>query len=123
MANEITITAGLSIFKASCMDASLGMAIPAGVFSMSGSFVVKETISVDTSPMLIPMGQVSAPHWAFFRNCDATNFIRIFNGISGTPVLKLLAGEAFPCGLDDTGTYYAQADTAACLMQYLIASL
>ncbi len=123
MANEILIAAGISVFKQAVMDATLGMAIPNGVFSMSGSFSIKNTMSVGTTPTIIPLGQVSSPHWAFFKNVDPTNFITIFNGVSGSSFLKLYPGEGHPAALDETGTYYAMADSADANLQYLIASL
>lgn len=123
MASEISLTASLSVYKASVMAEAIGMSIPAGIFTMTGNYYAKDSMLVLTSATLIPMGQVITPHWSFFKNLDSTNYIKIRNGASGADVLRLYPGEAFPCPLDPTGTYYAIADTASCLMAYCVFSL
>ena len=123
MANEITLTSSLSAFKAAIMSAAVGRSVSGAQFTMTGNFYVEGTISVATSATVIPLGQVTAPHWAYFHNLDATNYLTIRNGSGGTDLLKLLAGEYAFVPLLDTSAPYAIADTAACLLEYLILSL
>lgn len=123
MANEITLTASLSGYKASTMSQAESKSVTGATFNMSGTPYMKGSLLVLTSATLIPMGSVTAPHWAWFRNADLTNFIKIRNGASGADVAKFLAGEQSPIPLFDTGTYYAIADTASCYLEYLIFSL
>ena len=123
MANEITLTAALSVNKPSVMTNPVGRSVSGLQFGMAGLYYVDNSILVGVTATLIPMGQVVAPHWAFFRNLDATNFLTIRNGASGADVVKLLPGECAFVPLLDTGTYYAIANTAAVIMEYLVFSL
>lgn len=121
MASEITLTASLSIFKATSMSAARGISVTDALFNMAGTPVEGGTISVATSETTIPMGQVTLPHWSAWHNLDSTNFVIIKNAASGIGFIKLLAGEYafFPMNTAYTAPV-AVADTAACLLEYLI---
>lgn len=123
MANEITLTASLTVNKPSVMSSALSRAVTNFLANMSGNFTIEGTISVTTSGTTIPLGQVTAPHWSFFHNLDSVNFLTIRNGSGGADLLKLLAGEYAFCPILDSSTPYAVANTAACLLEYLIVSL
>ncbi len=124
MANEITLTASLSAYKSTVMAQAIGRAVTGLTYTMTGTLYIGPSLmSVATSATAIPLGSVTAPHWAFFLNHDATNFLKIRNGASGADLLKLLAGECAFCPLLDSATPYAIADTSACLLEYLIFSL
>lgn len=123
MANEFTISLSLSGYKSSVMSSAKSRAIQAMVDSMSGTPVAEGILLVATSATVIPMGSVTAPHWAFFYNTDSTNFVKVRNGASGADVLKIRAQKANVCSLLDSGTFYAIADTAACYLEFLIFSL
>ncbi len=123
MVNEIMFSAAITCFKPSVMTTAVGRAAALVIANMAGNFYVEGSISVATSATLIPLGQVVAPHWAFFKNMDVTNFVRLMNGSGGAKLPKLLPGEAAFFPLDDTSVPYAIADTAACLLEYLIFSL
>jgi len=123
MASEITLTASLSYYKSTVMASAVARALSNVTFNQTGSGYIEGTLSVTTSAIAIPLGGVTAPHWAFFYNLDATNFIRIMNGSGGAKVPKLRAGECAFFPWDDTATPYAQADTSPCLMEYLIIQL
>lgn len=123
MANEISLTASLTAYKPSIMSSALSRAVSGFLATMTGNFIVEGTISIATSATLIPLGQVTAPHWAAFHNLDATNFLTIRNGSGGADLLKLLAGEWAFCPLLDTSVPYGVANTAVCLLEYLIFSL
>lgn len=121
--NEITVTASLSAYKASVMSSAIGRSTVGATFTMTGNPYVEATISVATSATVIPLGQVTQPHWAYFKNLDAANYLTIRNGSGGADLVKLLAGEAAFVPLLDTSAPYAVANTGACLMEYLILSL
>lgn len=123
MANEITVQGGITCFKSSIMTSALYRTFPALQFTMTANYYVEGTILVGTSATLIPLGAVTTPHWAYFKNLDATNFLRLMNGSAGAKLPKLKPGEPALFPLDDTAVPYAQADTAACLLEYLIFGL
>lgn len=123
MANEITLTASLSGYKAAVMGTAKAMSVPSLLASMSGNAVIEGVVSIATSATVIPLGGVTAPHWAAFHNTDTVNFLKIRNGASGADLIKLLAGEWAFVPLLDSSTPYAIADTGACLLEYLIFSL
>ena len=123
MANEITFTGSLSVYKSSIMSSAIGRAVSGLLFTMTGNTLIEGVLSVGTSATLIPLGQVASPHWSWFLNKDSGNFIKIRNGASGADLLKLKAGEWAFCPLLDSAVPYAIADTAACVLSYLILSL
>jgi len=123
MANEITFTASLSISKPSVMSSPIGRAVTNLLFTMNGNFTVEGTILVGITATVIPLGQVTAPHWAFFNNLDPTNFLTIRNGAAGADLIKLKPGECCFVPLLDTSVPNAIANTAPVLMEFLIVSL
>lgn len=123
MANEITFTASLSFNKAGVTETAVSRSVAALLFNVTGSAYAQGTLSVATSATAIPLGGVTAPHWAYFLNQDATNFLKIRNGAAGADLLKLKPGECAFCPLYDSATPYAIADTAACLLEYLLIQL
>ncbi len=125
MANEITLTASLSVFKAAIMSTSLGRSVTGAQFSMAGNTLIgPTTLNVLTSDTLIPLGGVTAPHWAYFRNMDSVNFLKLKTASAGAYFAKLLAGEyAFFPLLDTNAAIMAIADTASVFMEYMIINL
>ncbi len=129
MANELDIQLALRCYKPSAMSSAIGRALILQA-TMTGRFTVEGTILVGVTATLVPLGQVVQPHWSYFKNLDATNFIDVLNGSRGNEedddaatIIKLLPGEAAIFPMLDTAVPYATADTAACLMEYLIISL
>lgn len=120
MANEITFTGSLSATKAAAFSSAVGRSFTNLLFNMSGTAYIEGTLSVLTSATVIPLGGMTTPGWCVLYNLDATNFIRIMNGSGGAKVVKIKPGEPAIFPWDDTATPYAQADTATCLMEYLI---
>ena len=123
MASEITVTVSLSGYKPAVMTSAISRSISAAVFNMTGNYVQQGVQLIATSATALNLGAVTAPHWAYFKNLDASNFLKIRNGASGADFIELLAGEGGVFPLLHTGTPYAIADTAACLLEYLIFSL
>lgn len=120
MANEITASVALSCFKSTIMAATVGRSKVATTFSMTANVYSAGTVSVGTSVEAIPLGEVTTPHWAFFLNLDATNYLTLRNGSSGADLIRLYPGEFCVVPLDIAAVPYALADTAACLLEYLI---
>ncbi len=121
--NEISLTAGLSVFKPGIMGSAIGRSIFDGRFSMSGNFTSAQSMSVNTTPTPIDLGNVSTPHWAWFQNMDSINTIYIANGFDGLFFLELLPGEPSLVALYSLCTPYAASSDTACQMEYLIISL
>jgi hypothetical protein len=124
MSNEISLTASLTVNKPSVMSSALSRAVTGVLFNMSGNFLVEGSISLATSDTLIPLGQVTSPHWAFFHNMDTVNFLKLKTASAGAYFARLLAGEyAFFPLLDTNAAIMGIADTAAIQLEYLILSL
>lgn len=120
MANEFTITASLSCLKSSIMNTAVGRSITSLLRNMTGTTYTEGSMSVGTSATVIPLGNVTQPHWAWFANLDPTNYLTIFNGASGAVLLRLLPGDVALVPLDPTATPYAQANTNPTQMEYMI---
>ncbi len=123
MANEIKMTASLSCYKSSIMTSAIGRSRPELLANMSGNVFSEGTMLVGTGATLIPMGQVTAPHWCWFHNLDQDNVITIRNGLLGADLIGLLAGEESPVPILLTAVLYAVAQVAPCYLEYLILSL
>jgi hypothetical protein len=121
--NEITVTASLSAYKASVMSSAIGRSVTGLTFTMTGSFYIEGVVSVGITATLIPLGGVTAPHWGYFINKDSTNYLTIRNGATGADVGQLFPGEPAYIPLLSTGVYYAVANTAPCLLEYMVLSL
>ena len=98
--------------------------------SEAGSFSLSDTTpsNVGGIPSIgfaaheaLPMGDVAAAGWGFFKNLDATNYVQIGVDNTGTfiPFLRLNAGEFCFVRLA-TNAPYAKANTAAVQLKYLI---
>lgn len=118
MADEITIDARLR-----CTNNNLVLDHKAiGLqWDMSGTNMSAQVQSIATSHEVIEFGDISTAGWAFFRNVDATNYVEIGLEVSSTfyAFMKLEPGEAAVLRLGGTGIY-AQADTAAADLQYVL---
>lgn len=128
MADELSVQGSLSFAKEGVTEPvgvsrSVGMSVPLTQFDVAGSNYVSNVLSVGTSATVIPLGSVSAPHWAFFQNLDATNYLSIRNGSGGADLIKLLPYEFALVPLPETAVPYGVAHTAACLLNYLIVAL
>lgn len=114
MANEITYSISLSFTKATAKD-SLGSS---GNISVSGSKFVHAVQSIGTSDEALGIGEITTPGVVMARNIDSTNYVEL--GADGTNyVVKLLAGESAFFRIDGTAIH-AKANTAACLVEFLV---
>lgn len=123
MANELTFSMAMTFYKSSIMTAAVGRSKEGQRVTVSGSAYVESTLSVATSATLVPIGNVSSLGYGFFWNADGTNFLKLRNGLTGADLAKLRP-QGLPAFIPllDTATLYAIADTAACVMEYLIVS-
>lgn len=120
MANEITVVAQLQALK-SYLNISQNVTLRA---DLTGNNFTAQSQSIGHAAheAIVIGADVGTAGWAFFRNLDATNFVQIGVDVGGTfyPLAKLLPGEtAGPLRLATTSVY-AQADTAAVDLFYLI---
>jgi hypothetical protein len=69
----------------------------------------------------LPLGAVSSPGDAIFINRDSTNFITLYDAVSGNPLIQLDPGKpnmfTFAPGIVAPAV---KADTASCRLQYFI---
>ena len=124
MANEITVVASLTYVDASITLQTISLEIaPPGTFTISSPRSVRNQMSVPTTAggTVIPMGSVSTPGWALFKNLDATHYVEILSAVSGTTFARLNPKEVallrLPPGMTAPA---ALANTAAVLLDYLI---
>lgn len=122
MANEISFSGALSGFKSTAMAERVGRSVVDFLATMSGTAFASSTVTVATSATAIPLGSIVTPGWFWAKNLDATNFVRLMNGSGGAAVAKLLPGEPCVFRWDSLAAPYALADTAACLLDYLLFS-
>jgi len=123
MANELTVTTSMKLangnldsFVISPRTQSITQttAAPARVDgTQTIGFAAHEALTVTD---LTTLG------WAYFRNRDATNFVQIGVDVGGTfyPLIRLKNGEGCVVRLDSGATVYAQADTAAVILERCI---
>ncbi len=121
MAQEISFDVTLTVFKPTIMSAPISRRVSAQ-FDMAGLFFSEGSLSAGTSATLVPLGQVTAVGWAYFKNMDPTNYVQILDGASGDPFLKLTPGGVFMGPLDSDVVPYALANTAVCQLEFLIFS-
>ena len=120
MANEVAITTAISYTKNNAEPIGRGQG--GKILSQTGAGQIEMSdFSVATSETTIQLGGLTTLGWAWFRNLDATNFVNIKTAASGTIIVKLPAGSSalFHFGSGVTAPV-AIADTAACLIEYVI---
>lgn len=123
MANELQFSGALSGFKPSVMANAVGRAVVSLIMNMGGNFYSEGSISVGTSSTVIPLGQVTTPHWSVFQNIDSINYLQLQIANGGGIFGRLYPGYVAFLPLDPGVVPYAIANTAACVLDYLIFSL
>lgn len=118
MANEIQLSVALAAAKGGIEEA---LKLLNAVFSMTGTRMKSETVSVGTSEEAIPLGECGSAGWFMAWNHDAANFVELRVATGGTKFAKMRAGE--PCifrwGSGISAPFWI-ADTGACLVEYLL---
>lgn len=113
MAKEILL--GVTItFKKGGAQVSRSESIAVNV---TGDAFSHETQSIGTSNVALALGTaLGTPGYIFIKNLDAVNYVEVGN--TNAYAIKLKAGEVALYRHD--GTPFAKANTAACLVEYLI---
>jgi hypothetical protein len=119
MANEVTVSASLSVTESSITKTMAESAVNFDLVNVTPTKFVEGLQEIGTSEEAIDMGDITAPGWCFMKNIDATNFIEIYSATAETAMFKLLPGEFFVGKLSATAPF-AKADVAICHLQYLI---
>jgi hypothetical protein len=121
MANEITFSAALNYSDSE--SASIGLGVNALSATVATKKYMYSKMSVTTAALAINLGPVSSLGWGVFINRDTTNYLQLLTSNGGVAFARLGAGQAalFYFGSGVTAPY-AQANTAACQMEYLICS-
>ncbi|NBR87386.1 MAG: hypothetical protein EB141_13335 [Verrucomicrobia bacterium] len=113
MANEITLTASLSLAKT---GQNLTGSVSGLSITQSGSTNIANVQTVGTTSEQLSLGDVSSPGYLFLKNLDATNFV-VFDlnnpAVASTAFCTLLPGEGAVIPTRRTAIY-AKADTASC---------
>lgn len=120
MADEIKARVSLSVTKSNLTLPTHGGTTQS--LTMTGSVYAAGSPSIGTGAHeALPMQDVTTAGVAYFRNADSTNYVEVGYDTAGTfrPFLKLKAGEEYVCRLTQNAPY-AQANTGAVVLQYLI---
>ncbi len=118
MANELQVIGQLSFTKSPAASITIGSSA-AAQFSVTGSKYTRGVQNIATSAEVIELGDVGTPGWFYIKNLDPTNFVTILSGVAGAALLKLKPNE-WAIGRFGVAAPAAQADTAACNIEYLI---
>lgn len=116
MANELSANVSLTLNK----NSAVTTAYPSGSnqFTVTGNAAIKQTVSVGTSEETLSKGDIGTIGWVYLKNLDATNYVE-FAGTTTDYVLKLKAGEFALVRWNKTNVL-AKANTAACLVEYML---
>ena len=116
MANELSLSGSASETK----NGATFAATYTKTVTVAGDTPVSLVQSIGTADETLSLGEISTLGYMIAKNLDATNFIEIGH-TSGTYSIKLKALEfcIFRVGSGMTAIH-AKADTAACLLQYLL---
>ncbi len=116
MANELTVSAAL-VFAKNSSSITFGAS---GVSrNVAGDRYIRTIQSVGTAEEAIGKGELGTLGYGVFRNLDATNFITLRAATALASGIKLEPGDYCVFRLGGNAPF-AIADTAACLMEYLI---
>ncbi len=124
MSSTVTVTALLSFLDP---DSGVTPADQLGITQASfGGAEHKYTKNLMTVPttsggIAIPLGAVTSPGDSIFINRDPTNFIILYDAVSGTKIAQLDPGKCALIPFDPSITApAAEADTGSCQMGYMI---
>ena len=115
MSDELTITMSIKFSKD-------GAEIPNRRETLSidvtGDSFTHQVLSIGTAEEeLTQSADLGTPGWCFVKNFDDTNYVEV--GLTGSYTVKVKAGESALFRFDGA-TMYAKANTAACLVEYII---
>jgi len=115
MANEITLNLQLDYSKS---GAVLKRTVSMNV-TVTGDSLTHGVQSVGTSEEALTISaDIGTPGYTFLKNLDATNYIEV-GSTTGVYDIRLKAGE-IALYRHNSAALYAKANTAACLLEYLV---
>ncbi len=116
MANEFTTQLSKFSFTKGTSSASVSSQL---VFAtVSGTHAIGSFQSIGTGDETLGLGDVATIGYVFLKNTNDTNFITIGPDGSSYPI-KLKPGE-FAVTRWNAAAIHAKADTATCILQYMI---
>lgn len=120
MASEISISAAMNVTAG---EYTHNKSLSSEAQDLTTTVASGGVLSVGTSEEAIPLGDLTTPGWAYFKNVStADKYIEVGQMVSATftPFLKLFQGQfagPMPLGV---AAPYAKAEAAACGLEYYI---
>jgi len=118
MANELTVTAGLSYSNG---GVSLGSKTNSDQVTVGANYVLHQIHTVTTVGEALPLGSIVTPGYCWIRNTDGANFIQVGNS-GDTPVIRVEAGEIAAFRFSQAIVPAAIADTGDVVVELIIVS-
>lgn len=116
MSNEMTLTGILKFLKG---DSNVLFNKSGVLLDVSGDDYVLLTQEIGTSEEALDLGDITTPGYGLFYNRDSTNFVKIRAGTGATDCVKIPAG-GIALFMFASAAPFAIADTAACVIEYLL---
>lgn len=114
MASEITLSFGFSATKSSLKYSNPSHSL---LVDLTGTRYLVNCQRVGTADEALVVGDLATAGYMWAKNLDPTNYIQIGLAASYTIRLKALQELLVPI---DTLSLFAKANTAECLLQYVI---
>lgn len=121
MANEISITASLSVAKGNLATESL--TVSAVHATLTGKQITKGTQTIPTTAggTAVVLGGLGSVGWIHVKNLDTTNYVDLMTAVSGTAFARLKPGEVALLRLPPAITAPAAlANTASVDIEFLL---
>ena len=116
MANELKIGIVVSYSKSGAKyQRSEHLEVDVAGDSIGGQI---QSIPASNTALVVPAA-IGTVGWVWIKNLDATNYVTV--GLTASYAIKLLAGESTM--FRSAGTIFALANTAACLVEYMMFEL
>src|SRR5438046_8579315 len=114
MAAELSLTIDASQTK---NGVTFGLSFT-GTVDVSGNTPISEVKSIATTDTSLDLGGISTPGYLIAKNLDVTNYITL--GGDGTNYFDKLKPGEFMVKRWNGAAVHAKANSAACLLQYLL---
>lgn len=121
MASEVVLSGGIT-YGPDANSLAADLIVTRLVQTSAGLKLIHAMQSVGITEEAVVLAEVTSIGWAMFINRDATNFIELRVATGGAKFAKLRPSGGFCLCYMGSGAQvpYAIADTAACLMEYLL---
>lgn len=115
MAQEITITAGVTVANGSIKGGG-SLTIRA---DQTTAGVIQNRQSIPTADTVVTFTGITAPRWVQITNRDTVNFVKLGPTVTGAiaPLIRLKPGESAPFPIEPGAVLRAIADTAAVVIE------